>query len=261
MKRDTRYSISAILLAFSLLAGCTYNPFISDNHLTGSPTATAAGAATGVGAVALFRGSPPALIAGGIAGGALGYYVSSLRFDAGGVIRGGGKVYNVGQLVGIYIPTDNLFIVNTADFNYKAPAILDSAVAVLQRFPNNSILVSGSTSGFSRPRWERKLSLERAQKVAAYFWSAGINQFKDRISGMRKLQYVGYGDYFPIASDLTNDGIRDNSRIQITSYPNNCDLHLDKRHVALNNISGMDDSDVDSAKNCNGDPNCFDGED
>lgn len=250
----------ATVLSLILQSGCNYNPFIGDNHLSGSPGATVVGAGAGVGIVSLFRGSPPALVLGGLTGGALGYYSSTLRYDAGGLIQGGGQMYKLGDFVGINIPTDKLFIVNTDDFTYQAPQILDSAATILQRYPNNNILVSGNTSGFARPRWERQLSLKRAQKVAAYFWNAGINQFKDKISGMRKLNYVGYGDYFPIASDHTNNGIRENSRIQITSYPDDCDLHLDKRHAALNNVGGMDTSDTDNAASCKGDPNCYEGE-
>ena len=261
MSRKSLFTITALALFLTCLSGCTYNPFL-DNHLTGSPVATAVGAGAGVGAVALFRGSPPALIIGGITGGAIGYYASTLRFDAGGLIQGGATVYKVGDFVGIYIPTDRLFIVNTTEFTYQAPRILDSAAAVLERYPNNNILISGNTSGFGSPRWERQLSLRRAQKVAAYLWSAGINQFKDDEGGMRKLNYVGYGNYFPIASDRTNHDIRENSRIQITSYPSGCDLHLDKRRAAVYNVGGDDDAEVDKAteSRCGSDANCYDSE-
>lgn len=264
MSRKASLAISTLALTLTLLSGCTYNPFM-DNHLTGTATSTAVGAGAGAGAVALFHGSAPALLVGGLTGGAIGYYASTLRFAAGGLIQGGGQVYQVGDFVGIYIPSDKIFVVNTADFNYRATRILDSAVKVLKRYPNNNIIISGNTSGFGSARWERELSVRRAQRVAAYFWSQGINQFKDADgnpdAGMRKLNYVGYGDYFPDASQYTNNGLRENSRIQITSYPNDCDMHFDKRHVAMYNIAGTDDSAIDSApySTCNGDANCYDG--
>ncbi len=259
MKRTACLSFSAIMLGLTLLAGCSYNPFYGDNHLTGSPTATVVGAGAGTGAVALFRGSPPALVLGGLTGGAIGYYSSTLRYDAGGLIQGGGQMYKQGDFIGIYIPADKIFIVNTDEFTYQAPTILNSAATILQRYPNNNILISGNTSGFGSSRWERQLSLRRAQKVAAYFWNAGINQFKDKVGGTRKLNYVGYGNYFPNSSTLTNEGIRENSRIQITSYPDDCDLKLDKRHVAMYNVGGIDTSDANNAADCKNDPNCYDG--
>jgi len=264
MQRKACLAISTLALTLTLLSGCTYNPFM-DNHLTGSVTSTAVGAGAGVGAVALFRGSPTALVIGGLTGGAIGYYTSTLRFSSGGLIQSGGQVYKIGDFIGIYIPSDKIFVVNTADFNYRATRILDSVVSILNRYPNNNIIISGNTSGFGRPRYERQLSLRRAQRISAYLWSQGITQFKEGATdaSMRQLNYTGYGNYFPIANDDTNNNIRENSRIQITSYPTDCNLHLDKRHAAVYNIGAEDDSFIDKAvdsKQCNGDANCYDGE-
>lgn len=206
-----------------LLCGCTYNPFLADNHTTGSPVSTAVGAGIGAGSVALLGGSRSYIGAAGLIGGAIGYYVSTLRYDSGGVIQAGGKVYKVGDFVGIYIPSDKLFEPNSDSFIPDAKPILDSAAAVLKRYPANNILVSGNTSGFYRAPWEQKLSEKRAQRVAAYFWNAGIPNGT----------YVGYGDYFPISKSLHNKGIRENSRIQITSYPSDCDLHTTVRPKSI----------------------------
>lgn len=235
--------ISILTIFCSLfLAACSYNPFTFHNNTTGSPTGAIVGAGVGAGSMALLTSSKPLLLLGGIGGGMLGYYVTTLRYDAGGIIHGCGTVYQVGNFIGIVIPTDKLFESNSADFLPKAKPILDSTAAVLARYPNNNILISGNTSGFSRTRWERKLSEKRAQKVSAYLWSAGVGSFKSSSNDTRKLNYVGYGNYFPIASDITNNGIRQNSRIQITSYPTSYDLLLDKRHQTLNNVGGTSDS-------------------
>lgn len=233
--------ITAFMLSLPIaLAGCSYNPFIADNHTTGSPIGAAIGAGIGAGGVAALGGAKPYIGLAGLAGGAIGYYVTTLRYDSGPIIQAGGQVYQIGQIVGIYLPSDKLFEPNSAEFLPQAKAILDSTAVVLQRFPKNNILISGNTSGFYRARWEQKLSERRAQKVSAYLWSEGINDFKTPGYDLRKLNYVGYGDYFPIAKDTRNEGIRDNSRIQITSYPSDCDLHLDKRHVAVYNIGDID---------------------
>ncbi len=219
------------LFLLSLLTGCTYNPFLIDNHTTGSPAAAVAGASIGAGGVALLGGTKLTMAIAGIAGGATGYYVTTLRYAAGGVLQGGGKVYKIGDYLGIYIPTDNLFEPNTADFLPQAEPILDSAAATLRRYPNRSVLISGNTSGFYRAYWEQGLSERRAQKVAGYLWSKGINQANP--SGrFHQLTYVGHGDYFPIANKFTNKGLRENSRIQITSYPVECDLLAGRGIVA-----------------------------
>lgn len=235
-----------LLLIFSLfyLVSCSFNPFTTNNHTTGNPAGAVIGGVAGAGGVALLGGSKPLIALTGIGGGMLGYYVTTLRYDSGGIIHAGGQVYQVGDFVGIYIPSDCLFEPNTADFLPQAGPILDSTAVVLQRFPNNNILISGNTSGFANRHWEVALSEKRAQRVAAYLWNAGINQFQERSSEMRKLNYVGYGNYFPISGDETNDRIRENSRIQITSYPSGYDLGLDKRHIAVRNVGGLNDNDV-----------------
>lgn len=249
MEREAKV-IGTIVLSAFFLASCTYNPFINNNRSTGSAAGTAAGAAIGAGSVWALGGSKTMTIFGGIGGGAVGYYVTTLQYEAGGIIQAGGQIYKVGNLVGIYIPTDKLFEPNTADFLPQAEPILDSTVDVIQHYPENNIIISGNTSGFGRSRREQKLSERRAQKVADYLWHAGVNNFIEPGNDMRKLNYVGYGNYFPIANDITNESIRTNSRIQIISYPTACDLGLDRRHLAMHNFGGVDDEDYSKAPSC-----------
>src|SRR3990167_441720 len=78
-------------LGFILLSGCSLNnPFTTNNHLTGSPIGTAIGAGAGAGTMALLKAPTPLIVAAGLGGGAIGYYVTSLRFASGGIIQAGG---------------------------------------------------------------------------------------------------------------------------------------------------------------------------
>lgn len=238
-KNLTRALLGTLLCV--ALTACSYNPFISNNHDTGSVEGRVVGTVAGAGTMTALGAPNPVRIIAGLTGGSVGYYVTTLRYDAGGVMQSGGEVYQIGDYVGIMIPTDKLFEPNTSDFLPQANPILDSAVAVLARSPNNNVVISGNTSGFYRAKWEQKLSETRAKVVAAYLWNAGINQFREQNINLRKLNYVGYGNYFPIASNDRNDGIRMNSRLQITSYPSNKDLHLDPRHITMNNVGSLSD--------------------
>lgn len=247
MKRKVT-KLSSLMLLLSVLAGCSFNPFNpSGNDATGSPVGALIGAGVGGETAALLGGTKVPIITGGLIGGAVGYYVTTLRFASGGVLQTGGQVYKLGDVVSIYIPTDQIFEVNTADFTWDARPVLDSAAAIIQRYPNNNIIISGNTSGFGRPKREQVLSEKRAAKVAGYLWSAGITSFKDPGNEMRKLEFVGYGDYFPIASTLHNKGVRENSRIQIISYPSNCDLGLDRHHMAFRNVGALNDDSINEA--------------
>ena len=217
MRKTVRAIVSFTI--FFYLTGCSYNPFVSRHHETGSPAGILIGAAAGAGTVGLLGGSKSLMVLAGLGGGAIGYYVTTLRFASGGIVQAGGQVDQVGEYTTIYIPTDSLFETNTINFIPQAGEVLSSAVTVLKRQPNNYVLVSGHTSGFMSPGRERRLSRERARQVAFYLWRLGIAGPPELGNGLHKLGYVGRGDYFPLASRLSHHGIRTNSRIQILSYP------------------------------------------
>ncbi len=244
------------LLAAALLTGCSFNPFRTDNEMTGKPMPTIAGGAIGAGSVALLGGSKYAIGLAGLGGATLGYYLSTLNFASGGINQVGGQVYTLGDYVTIEIPTDNVFDENSADILPQGEAALQSTVDVLKRYPNNSILVSGNTSGFGTRRWELTLSEKRAREVATYLWAHGINTFKggtsefDPSSPLRTLSYVGYGNYFPIANHIKADSIRQNSRIQITAYPSSAQLCKNK--TVFSNIGESNDKPFASRVSSNG---------
>ena len=238
MKRNQLTSLSVIMASLCILSS-TFLSGCNTNHPTGSATGALIGAGVGAGTIAALSGSKPLMVLAGLGGGALGYYVTTpVMIPA--AIQSGGQVYTLGNYVGINIPSDNLFEPNSDEFLPQSAPILDSAATVMQRYPDNNILISGNTSGFGQSRWEKHLSLRRAQKVSAYLWNAGINSFKEESNDTRKLNYLGYGDYFPIASNHTNTGIRQNSRIQIISYPCGSDLQLSKSNQSVHNISALD---------------------
>lgn len=236
-----RFPIKIMLTLMSTFAltACTFNPFTTDNKTTGSGTGAAVGAGIGAGGAALLGAPKPLIAALGLGGAALGYYVTTLSFDSQGVVQAGGQVFTLGDYVTIDIPSDRLFDVNTSEFLDSAAPILQSAAEVLKHYPNNNIVISGNTSGFSTARYERKLSENRARQVASYLWMQGINDFKGATNDMRKLAFVGHGNFFPVANNIRNEGIRQNSHIQITSYPTRVDLQLDNCHKVFDNIGDL----------------------
>lgn len=239
----THFRITSSLILSFCLTACNFNPFYPDNLSGGETGAGAAvvGAAAGIG-VASWYGAPKSIAAlAGVGGAGAGYYFTTLSFASGGVIKAGGVVYTLGEYATIEIPTDKLFDTNSAEFLPETGPILDSTVAVLNRYPKNNIMVSGNTSGFGTTQWEHTLSEERAAQVAHYLTDHGITGFQKRSICLRKLTYVGYGNYFPISNNIRAQSIRENSRIQITAYPSTADLHLDKRHEVFHNIGGLEE--------------------
>lgn len=238
--------IGIFILFFSLTA-CSVNPFYPEgNHFTGNTAGPIIGATAGTATAILLHAPKPLILSAGLLGAGIGYYATTLRFASGGIIQGDGQVYVVGDYVGINLPSDNLFDTNSAELLLEATPILDSVVAVLQRYPDHSIIISGNTSGFYSEHLERKISRARAKCIANYLQEHGIaaslhwknigNNHNDSDSERRKLIYVGYGNYFPIANDIRAESLRENSRIQITAYPPKDQALIDKKMIAFGNI-------------------------
>lgn len=229
-----RFFILPLLLFFT---ACSYNPLSTTNHLTGDPVETAAGGAAGFGTAAAF-GAKSHVVLGlaGLGGASIGYYMSTVRYDAAGIYHAGGQVFAVGDYTTIEIPTHTLFDNNTSDLTPIGNAALRSAAKVLNRLCCQSILVSGNSSGFGTSRMERKMTEDRARVVAAFLWAQGVNNFKKISNDTRKLTYVGYGNYFPIANHINDKGIRTNSRIQITAYPTKDQLLMDEKKRTFGNM-------------------------
>lgn len=235
-------NLITLFLVLSLTA-CSYNPLSDSNHNTGSPVAATVGGAAGLGIAASTGVKYWPVLGAATAGGAgIGYYVSSLRFASSGIVNVGGQVYTQGDYVTIEFPTHRVFDTNSAELLPEAEPVLLSSVDVINRFCCQNIIISGNTSGFSPERYERKLSEARAKVVSTYLWAHGVTGFQKNSTDIRKLTYVGYGNYFPIANDLSNKGIRANSRIQITLYPTRDQLLIDQKKQVFGNMGGFDDS-------------------
>lgn len=228
---------STLFLLLLILTACSYNPLSSTNHNTGNAVETAAGGVAGFGTAAAFGTKSPILLGlAGVGGASIGYYMSTLRYDAAGIYHAGGQVFAVGDYVTIEIPNNKIFDDNTSDLTPMGDAALRSAAKVLNRLCCQSILVSGNSSGFGTAKFERRMTEDRARVVAAFLWAQGVNNFKKISNDTRKLTYVGYGNYFPIANHITAKGIEANSRIQITAYPTRDQLVMNQKQRAFGNI-------------------------
>jgi outer membrane protein OmpA-like peptidoglycan-associated protein len=240
MELTTKRFTALILSILLTSAGCA--PISSTNKPTGNAIGPLLGGGAAVATLSTVGASKNLIGLGGVIGAGLGYYATTLRFASAGIVHIGGQVYTLGDYLTIELPTDQLFDANTADLLPDTDAVLDSVVKVLNRYPNHNILISGNTSGSGTAKFEQQLSENRAREVAAYLWSHGITMYLGAELKQRKLIYVGYGDYFPIANNLTIKSTRKNSRIQITAYPTEAQLSLSKDCKEFNNIGSIDES-------------------
>jgi outer membrane protein OmpA-like peptidoglycan-associated protein len=225
MERNITLKIFVLLLcALFTVSGCA--PISEGDTIPARGTLLGAGVGGvgGAGVATALHATPTMIGIAGVTGATLGYYLSTQRFAARGIIKAHGKVYTMGDYLIIDLPTDNLFDTNTADFYDNTDPELQSVVGILKSVPNHNIIISGNTSGYGSVEFQNNLSQQRASKVASYLWLNGIND----VTRSRTLIYTGYGNSYPIATDLRLSGLRANSRIQIIAYPCNEVLHWDK---------------------------------
>jgi outer membrane protein OmpA-like peptidoglycan-associated protein len=92
-------------------------------------------------------------------------------------------------------------------------AKLDKISEILSRFGNRDLLIGGHTAMAGTKAVRDRLSLERAEAVAAYLVSRGVRSAGNIVTR-------GYGADRPIASNATEDGRRQNRRVEITILEN-----------------------------------------
>ncbi|MGX6591020.1 chemotaxis protein MotB [Cetobacterium ceti] len=121
------------------------------------------------------------------------------------------QVQNQGTYINLNLPGGVTFATNSANINNSFQNPLNSIAYVLNQYPETRVLVAGFTDNTGSLSYNQELSRSRAQSVANYLVSRGINP--TRISAQ------GYGPSNPVASNNTVAGRAQNRRVEIQIYP------------------------------------------
>jgi outer membrane protein OmpA-like peptidoglycan-associated protein len=101
------------------------------------------------------------------------------------------------------------FEYNQAIISQTSFELMDEIAAVIKDHPQlKKIRIEGYASADGNPRWNRKLSADRAKAVMHYLVDHGVPA--DELSA------VGYGADHPIADNATADGREQNRRVEFT---------------------------------------------
>ena len=146
----------------------------------------------------------------GIAVLAEGYLFHSENFDiplAQGFQEVNKEVLLKKVAVGTSIVLKNIF------FDYDKATLRDESIPELGRLidllkevPTMKIEISGHTDSRGTDEYNQKLSESRAKSVVAYLIEKGI--------ASKRLQYKGYGESKPVATNDTDDGRQQNRRTE-----------------------------------------------
>jgi len=223
MSLKSRNCVSLVcVISLITLPGCTTtNPYTGEQQVSKAAIGTGLGAAAGaaIGAIAGGDSSKErrkkALIGAGvgaIAGGGVGYYMDVQEAKLREQLRGTGvSVTRVGDEIMLNMPGNVTFATNSADIKSNFYGVLDSVSLVLKEYNKTVVEVAGHTDDRGADSYNQTLSERRANSVARYLSSRGIE-------GMRLIT-VGYGESRPTADNATAGGREQNRRVELTLAP------------------------------------------
>lgn len=210
----------AILASAGALAlgACTTDPYTGERKASNTAIGAGIGAAVGALGGAVIGGGDTRkrmLIGAGVgalAGGAVGYYMDRQEAELRQRLqRTGVSVTRVGDEIILNMPSNITFDVDEANIKPNFYDVLNSVAIVLDEYDKTLVDVIGHTDSTGSAEYNIDLSLRRAQSVAEYLASQGVDR--------RRLLVKGYGEERPIASNDTPEGRALNRRVEIRISP------------------------------------------
>ena len=149
---------------------------------------------------------------GALSGAAIGNYQDrqerALREQMAGT---GVDVVRQGDNITLNMPSGITFDFDKSALKPQFYPVLDDVAATLQEYNQTIVEVAGHTDSVGSDAYNQKLSEQRANSVASYLQSRGLN--RDRFI------VVGAGETRPVASNDTEAGRAENRRVEITLVP------------------------------------------
>jgi outer membrane protein OmpA-like peptidoglycan-associated protein len=237
MKMHSNPSLLAAALTLAIAAtGCTSTPVYTSNEPVNDDrnTVTAEEAAerdktkrgaligAGIGAVVgAISGDDArerrqrALIGAGVgalAGTAIGAYQDKQERELRESLAGTGvDVVRQGDNIVLNMPSAITFGFNSSELSPAFYSVLDRVANVANQNGQTMLEVAGHTDSIGSDAYNDALSQRRAQAVASYLTSRGVNS--------NRLMTVGGGERYPVASNDTDAGRAQNRRVEISVMP------------------------------------------
>lgn len=211
----------SVLAASVMVTGCTTNPYTGDKQASkaawgaaiGALSGAAVGAATGDNKKDRRERALKGAAIGGVVGGGVGAYMDAQEKKLREKLQSTGVSVkkNADGSIELIMPGNITFPTAQSAIKPEFFDTLNSVALVLKEFNKTSITVSGHTDNVGKDDLNQKLSQDRANSVAQYLSSQGVQ-------GAR-INAVGVGKTQPIADNNTEIGRAQNRRVEITINP------------------------------------------
>lgn len=206
--------------AIGLVAGCTTtDPYTGEEKTSRTTTGAGVGAVVGavVGAASASdadrkKGAVTGAVAGGAIGAGVGNYMDRQEAELRQKLQGTGvRVRREGNTIELIMPGNVTFETDRRDVRSEFYDVLDSVALVLKEYDKTAIKVAGHTDSTGSDTYNQNLSEDRADSVRAYLVNRGV--------APGRVQAVGYGERYPIASNENDAGRQTNRRVELELIP------------------------------------------
>ncbi|MBA4502820.1 OmpA family protein [Marinobacterium marinum] len=206
----------SVVMGTLVLGGCsTLDPYTQESKTSNAAKGAGFGALAGavLGAAVADKGdrNEGALAGaaiGGALGGGVGYYMDRQEMVLRQELEGSGvRVERVGEDIRLIMPGNITFATDSDRVSPSFYSVLDSVATVLIKFDQTQVAVEGFTDSTGSFEHNQKLSERRANSVARYLSSVGVD-------GLR-LDARGYGERYPIATNDSAAGRAANRRVEV----------------------------------------------
>lgn len=148
---------------------------------------------------------------GGAAGALIGNYMDKqaeeLREDLEGA-----EVERIGEGIKITFDSGILFGFDSYALDNESQENIQQLADVLKEYEDTEILIEGHTDSKGSKKYNLELSEERAESVGDYLKAQNVDS--------QRITEVGYGERQPIADNDTEQGRRQNRRVEVAIFAN-----------------------------------------
>lgn len=206
--RRTMIVVLASAALGALALNCALNK-AEQGAIVGAGAGGVAGAVIGKATGSTVRGAIIGAAVGGVGGAVIGHQMDKqaqeLAYDLPGA-----TVQRIGEGIAVTFPEGLLFGFDSDQLGSSARDNLRKLAESLKQYPNTRTLIVGHTDSDGSAQYNRDLSDRRALSAASFITGEGIDRLR--------ISTAGRGETEPIATNDTDDGRRQNRRVEIAIY-------------------------------------------
>jgi outer membrane protein OmpA-like peptidoglycan-associated protein len=206
--RRTMIVVLASAALGALALNCALNK-AEQGAIVGAGAGGVAGAVIGKATGSTVRGAIIGAAVGGVGGAVIGHQMDKqaqeLAYDLPGA-----TVQRIGEGIAVTFPEGLLFGFDSDQLGSSARDNLRKLAESLKQYPNTRTLIVGHTDSDGSAQYNRDLSDRRALSAASFITGEGIDRLR--------ISTAGRGETEPIATNDSDDGRRQNRRVEIAIY-------------------------------------------